>query len=39
MSAHELFNLSNELGKIDKMGDLMSILLLFGNELNSFNNT
>ena len=39
MSAHELLNLLNELGKSDKMGGLMCILLLFGNELNNFNNT
>ena len=38
MSAHVLFNLLNELGKIDKMRGLQSILSLFRNELNKFNN-
>ena len=39
MSAHVLFNPSNELGKRDKMRGLPSILSLFRNELNIFNNT
>ena len=39
MSAHVLLNLLNELGKSDKMRDLPSILLLFRNEFNKFNNT
>ena len=39
MSAHVLLNLSNELGKSDKMRGLPSILLLFRNEFNKFNNT
>ena len=39
MSAHVLLNLSNELGKRDKMRGLPSILSLFRNELNKFNNT
>ena len=39
MSAHVLLNLSNELGKRDKMWGLPSILLLFRNEFNKFNNT
>ena len=39
MSSHVLFNLSNELGKRDKMRGLPSILSLFRNELNIFNNT
>ena len=39
MSAHVLLNLLNELGKIDKMRGLPSILSLFGNEFNKFNNT
>ena len=39
MSAHDLFNLLNELGKRDKMGGLPSILSLFRNEFNKFNNT
>ena len=33
MSAHVLLNLLNELGKIDKMRGLSSILSLFRNEL------
>ena len=36
MSAHVLLNLLNELGKRDKMP---SILSLFRNEFNKFNNT
>ena len=38
MSAHILLNLSNELGKRDKMRGLPSILSLFRNEFNKFNN-
>ena len=38
MSAHVLLNLLNELGKNDKMQGLQSILSLFCNELNKFNN-
>ena len=39
MSAHVLLNLLNEFGKIDKMRGLPSILSLFHNEFNKFNNT
>ena len=39
MSAHVLLNFLNELGKSDKMHGLPSILSLFRNELNEFNNT
>ena len=39
MSAHVLFNLLNELGKRDKMRGMRSILSLFRNEFNKFNNT
>ena len=39
MSAHVLLNLLNELGKRDKMRGLLSILSLFHNEFNKFNNT
>ena len=39
MSAHVLLNLLNELGKRDKMRGLLSILSLFCNEFNKFNNT
>ena len=39
MSAHVLLNLLNEFGKRDKMRGLPSILSLFRNELNKFNNT
>ena len=39
MSAHVLLNLLNELGKKDKMRGLLSILCLFRNEFNTFNNT
>ena len=39
MSAHVLLNLLNELGKRDKMRGLPSILSLFRNEFNRFNNT
>ena len=38
MSAHVLLNLLNELGKRDKMRGLPSILSLFPNEFNKFNN-
>ena len=38
MSAHVLLNLLNELGKRDKMRGLSSILSLFCNEFNKFNN-
>ena len=39
MSAHVLLSLLNELGKRDKMRGLLSILYLFRNEFNKFNNT
>ena len=39
MSAHVSLNLLNELGKRDKMRVLPSILSLFRNEFNKFNNT
>ena len=39
MSVHVLLNLLNELGKRDKMRGLSSILSLFCNEFNKFNNT
>ena len=39
MSAHVLLNLLNDLGKSDKMRGLPSILSLFCNEFNKFNNT
>ena len=39
MSANVLFNLLNELGKRDKMRGLLSILSLFHNKFNKFNNT
>ena len=39
MSAHVLLNLLNELKKSDKMRGSQSILSLFRNELNKFNNT
>ena len=39
MSAHVLLNLLNELWKRDKMRGLSSILSLFRNEFNQFNNT
>ena len=39
MSSHVLLNLLNELGKRDKMRGLPSILSLFRNEFNKFNNT
>ena len=38
MSAHVLLNLLNKLGKSDKMQGLPSILSLFCNEVNKFNN-
>ena len=39
MSGNVLLHLLNELGKIDKMRGLLSILSLFRNEFNKFNNT
>ena len=39
MSAHVLLSLLNELEKRDKMRGLPSILSLFRNEFNKFNNT
>ena len=39
MSTHVLLNLLNKLGKIDKMRGLPSILFIFCNEFNTFNNT
>ena len=39
MSAHNLLNILNELGKRDKMRGLSSILSLFRYEFNNFNNT
>ena len=39
MSAHILLNLLNEFRKRDKMRCLPSILSLFRNKLNKFNNT
>ena len=39
MSVHVLLNLLNELGKSDKMRGLLTILSLFRNEFNKFNNT
>ena len=39
MSAHVLLILLNELRKRDKMRGLQSLLLLFRNEINKFNNT
>ena len=39
MSAHVLWNLLNELGKSDKIRGLSSILSLFLNECNKFNDT
>ena len=39
MSAHVLLNLLNELGERDKMRGLPSILSLFRNSFNKFNNT
>ena len=39
MSAHVLLNLLNEFGKRDPMQGLPSILSLFRNKFNKFNNT
>ena len=39
MSGHVLLNLLNRLRKSDKMRGLTSILSLFRNEYNTFNNT
>ena len=39
MSAHVLLTLLKELGKRDRMQGLQSILSLFCNEFNKFNNT
>ena len=39
MSAHVILNLLDELGKRDKMRGLPSILSLFRNEFDTFNNT
>ena len=39
MSARVLLNLLNDLGKRDKMRGFLSILSLFRNEYNKFNNT
>ena len=39
MSAHVYLNLLNQLRKRDKMRGLPTILTLFCNELNKFNNT
>ena len=39
MSAHVLLNLLNQLKKSDKMQGLPSILLIFRNKFNKFNNT
>ena len=39
MSAHALLIVLNELGKRDKIPDLPSILSLFRNKINQFNNT
>ena len=39
MSAHVLLTLLNELGKRDKMRGLLSILSLFSNVFDKFNNT
>ena len=39
MSARDLFNALNELKQRDKMRGLPSILSLFHNEFNKFNNT
>ena len=39
MSATVLFNLLNEMGKRDKIWGLQSILSLFRNESNKYNNT
>ena len=39
MSAHVILNLLNKFGKRDKMRGLQSILSLFRNRFNKFNNT
>ena len=39
LSAHVLLNLLNKLGAWDKMRDLLSILSIFRNKFNKFNNT
>ena len=39
MSAHVSLNLLNAFGKSDEMGGSLSILSLFHNEFNKFNNT
>ena len=39
MSAHVFLNFLNELGKRDKIGGLPSILSLFRNQFNKFNDT
>ena len=39
MCANVLLNLLNELGKRDKTRGLLSILSLYRNEFNKFNNT
>ena len=39
MSAHVILNLFNELRKSDKMWGMPSILSLFRNKFNKFNNT
>ena len=39
MSAHVLLNLLNELRKRDQMQGLLSIVSLFHNKFNKFNNT
>ena len=39
IAAHGLLNLLNELGKRNEMRGLPSILSLFCNEFNKFNNT
>ena len=39
MSAHVLLNISNKLRKRNKMRGLQSILSLFRNKFNKFNNT
>ena len=39
MSDHDLLNLLNKLGKREKMLGLPSILSLFRNKFNKFNNT
>ena len=39
MSAHVLLNILHKLGKSDQMRGLPSVLSLFRNEFNKFNNT